>query len=210
MNELVLSALAIDPRQTAPRNDLKNSAGMHRRVMSLFDSGLGGTPRSALNVLYRLETHQNGPRLLIQSTTEPNTSTLANGYSLVGSTLMGRLAEQLVIDTVIRYRIVANATKKIAAGDHRGKRVALNSHDTNIWWANKAAESGLDLIEAPTLHPETTIGRDATDGVITIRPWRIDGHATVVNPEKTVAAIHSGLGRGKAYGCGLLSVAIAR
>jgi CRISPR system Cascade subunit CasE len=210
---LLLSAIHIDTRQQGPRADLANSAGMHRRIMSLFPDHIANAPRAQLSVLYRLETTGTTTRLLVQSKIAPNGSTLPAGYQIDRSIELRSLHEQLEPGRAMRYRILANATKKVANGTNQGKRFALSFDDTQQWWQRKATEAGFELIEPPTLHPETISGSDKNEqgngnDRIKLRPWRIDGVATITNPNALRQAIHDGIGRGKAYGCGLLTIAL--
>lgn len=177
--------------------------------MSLFPGGIGSTPRADLGVLYRLETAHHNLRLLVQSLQEPDTSNLPVGYTDAGAVPLGPLLERSVPGTTVRYRIVANATKRFARGAQHlaGKRIALGADDTRLWWATQATVAGLALLDDPTLQSDTITGRDPTDGRITLRPWRIDGSARVTDSNALADAIAAGIGKGRAFGCGLLTIA---
>ncbi|ANN17253.1 type I-E CRISPR-associated protein Cas6/Cse3/CasE [Amycolatopsis orientalis] len=56
----------------------------------------------------------------------------------------------------------------------------------------------------------TIAGRKAETGKITVEPVRYDGHLVITDPAAFSDALVTGIGRAKAYGCGLLSLAPAR
>ncbi|MFE8992784.1 type I-E CRISPR-associated protein Cas6/Cse3/CasE [Streptomyces collinus] len=81
--------------------------------------------------------------------------------------------------------------------------------EADHWWLRRAAEAGLHLhVLTPTsMEPARSRGRDAPR----MRPslLRYDGTATVTDPDTLTAAMVHGIGRGKPYGAGLLSLAPA-
>jgi CRISPR system Cascade subunit CasE len=52
--------------------------------------------------------------------------------------------------------------------------------------------------------------RDQDRGGIVVEPVRYDGHLIITDPDAFTTAILNGIGRAKAYGCGLLSLAPMR
>ena len=206
--ELWLTRVVLDARHRNTRNDLGNVVGMHRDVLAMFPQVPEKAARASLAVLHRLDQGSSGPTLLVQSSVEPDTSRFPLKALDVRTTSLTPLLERLTEGTVVRYRIVANATKRAANGPMAGKRIALGRAHAGLWWAERAERSGLGLEGAPNLVGELLRGRDANDGEVTLRPWRIDGVARVREPDVLVAAVRSGLGRGRPYGCGLLSLAL--
>lgn len=114
----------------------------------------------------------------------------------------------------IRYRIDAVATR--ATPNHqrdengrrvRGRRISLHGHDAITWWHHQAERAG--LTPDPAIH--TTSQPDLvgwkTAGRFGEKLTRFEGIAIITNPLTLRTAITTGLGRARAYGAGLLSIA---
>lgn len=56
----------------------------------------------------------------------------------------------------------------------------------------------------------TLVGKRRQAAKITVEAVRFDGHLVVTDPVAFAEAVTAGIGRAKAYGCGLLSLAAAR
>ena len=206
--DLHLTRVRINPRNSTARSDLRSAISLHRTVMSMFPDVPDSAARSALGVLHRLDATGSGPVLLLQSVAVPNIEALPDGYGDTRVTSLGALLVRLRSGTPVRYRIVVNATKKVGSGEQAGKRIALGAGPTKLWWVRRADAAGLDLAEEPILVSTSITGSDDIDGRVTLRPWQVDGVAEVRDPALLTAAIREGIGRGKAYGCGLLTLAL--
>lgn len=135
----------------------------------------------------------------------------------------------------LRFRLRANPTRKIetktlADGKRRnGKRVELRDEaEQAAWLERKAAQHGFRLRAVRSIDEDKRTGlrksqdEDANDGGDVaaagddkrVRPPRLtfasmlfEGELIVTNKELFVAALEGGVGTGKAYGFGLLSIA---
>lgn len=140
--------------------------------------------------------------------------------------------EALQKGTELRFRLKANPARKIdtksgPGGERRnGKRVPLiDDAKREDWLRRKSADCGfkilatrilpegnpLDLRQTPTTSlrgskPGAAGGDKAT---LSFRGVVFEGRIEVVDPEKLRTALRQGVGPGKAYGFGLLSIARA-
>lgn len=220
---MYLSKLVLNPRSRAVQADLGNCQGMHRTLMKAFPAVAGVEARAQLGVLYRVETdHRTGGiALLVQSRVEPAWAALPDEYVLGRpawkdvSELYGRILE----GSVLQFRLLANPTKKVDTksgpdGERRnGRRVELTDEQQQIrWLERKAAQAGFGLLglgitgKGP-LHE--TVGRHPA-GKVVVKGVLFEGRLVVADVKRFQAAVQGGLGPGKAYGFGLLSVAPAR
>jgi CRISPR system Cascade subunit CasE len=210
---LWLARIPLDLRSRDARDDLADAAGLHRRVMSLVPDGLGPQPRQTAGVLFRVDHTPGGPVLLIQAGYEPDPLRLPAGYmrSIDGDTAGVRKLEPLLTalhaGSAVHYRVAANASKRLNNNTDRsirGRVVALSGRDAEQWWERKAARHGMRLLSLRADAQPAARGRiDRVRHAVT----RFDGHAIVEDPDVVRAAVLTGIGRGKAYGCGLLSLA---
>ena len=213
-----LTRLAPGKDSGAIRQDMRDSVRLHKRVMSLFPDGTGSQARSRYGVLFRMEDTSAGPQLLLQSTHEPDLTVLPRGYDQAQSRPLDPLLDALRPGLTIRYRCVASPVRKpgatARAAYHLPKVVALSGAAADDWWIRQSEASGIITHKAHS-HPV-----DAARGTRTpddkppqhIRHARtcFEGTATIADPERLRLKIAEGIGRGKAYGCGLLTIAPAR
>ena len=117
----------------------------------------------------------------------------------------------------VRYRITANPSKQLPRGHpgpgHPGQRVALRGAQAEAWWRKRADHAGLTLTNLVMLPRQNLVGHQ-TDQIpkagkkeIRHAAAQYDGTATIRDVNTVRGAISNGIGRGKPYGCGLLSLA---
>lgn len=230
---MYLSRLVLDPRSREAGRDLGDLHQMHRTVMSAFRplKAQGGA-RSGLAVLHRLDIDQRGSNmaLLVQSGEEPDWSCLPEGYLSNLDSEERNPATKSISDVlvtlrkgqVLRFRLRANPTRKIdtksgPAGQRRnGRRVDLRTEPQQIEWLSRRADrAGFRLVpvypgsNAPAVRvgaSEKLRGR-TRNRLVTLAGVLFDGLLEVTDPDKFRLAIREGIGPGKAFGCGLLSLA---
>lgn len=180
---------------------LGDSEQMHRTVMSLFPDGLATdkeAARSAGGVLYRVESpNHRPPRLLVQHRC-PLRADLA-GPPLQQAGLGPQLAV-LRPGIAVHFRTVLNAVRSQTA---TGKRLAVTDEADLVGWGlERLTGAGLGDVQLAD-RPKTELSR-AKSALWTAQ---YDGVATVTDVERLREAVQNGVGRAKAYGCGLLSLA---
>ncbi len=211
---LHLARLRLSARSRDVHRDLRDVGKLHDRVQSLFPDQLGPTPRRATHTLFRLESEQTGANLLVQSTLPINRNALPPGYAdSVEHRDIGPLLNWLTEGRVVRYRIDANPIKAVRTPQQRGRRVPLHGDEAVAWWHRKGGMAGLDASLILDMPQHQFVGRQGTDeggkkrAPVRLNAIRFEGVATVIDPEALREAITQGIGQGRAYGLGLLSVA---
>ena len=216
-----LSRLTFDAQSREARSDLAGSGApirLHRRVMSLFPDVDAEQPRAHLGVLFRVEDTPRGHTLLLQSKHEPNPARLPEGYGTLISRPLDPLLDALKPGRRIRYRCVANAVRRPGATTRKLYRlsavVPLSGRAADEWWQRQAEGAGLEVhtvFSQPrdAVHgPRGTSGKAAEQHLHHARV-QFDGLAEITDADRLRERIISGVGRAKAYGCGLLTVAPA-
>lgn len=232
--ELYLSKLYLNLRSREVRRDLSDCMAMHRTVMSAFPSGLSpdGRARAEAAALFRVEPVRDGRIiLLVQSALSPDWCSLPASYLTEGvppeTKPIGPALARLQAGMPLRFRLIANPTRKIGTKStpdgrkNNGKRVELRGEDACLdWLRRKAAQHGFSL-KSVSASPEvpgvstspqpkwsgTKSTSDSSVARMTFGGVAFEGLLEVVDPEIFVASVRSGLGSGKAYGFGLLSLA---
>ncbi|MHC5906412.1 type I-E CRISPR-associated protein Cas6/Cse3/CasE [Streptomyces sp. S6] len=216
-----LTRIVPDPRSAQARHDLtgrESAMHLHRRLMSLFPDDAGPDPRARFGVLFRLDDTPTGSHVLLQSTHQPDLTRLPDGYGATQSRPLDPLLDALKPGLTIRYRCTASPVRKPGATTRALYNlpaiVPLTGAHADEWWTRQADTAGLTPL---TLHsqPLDTARALRTPDTKKTQPirhtrTRFDGSATVTDPDLLRQKITEGIGRGKAYGCGLLSIAPAR
>ncbi|MGW7521144.1 type I-E CRISPR-associated protein Cas6/Cse3/CasE [Streptomyces sp. NPDC054796] len=217
-----LTRIRLNTRSRAVRRDLANPGSLHKTVMTLAPDALGDQPRRQAGLLFRLEhaTPTTPLHLLVQSHQPPDLTRLPPTYGTSETRDLAPMFQALTARRRVRYRITANpcvrrkipATDPLAAAATRYTAVPLQGDDALAWWQRKATLAGLAL-EAATLTPHPAsrhpITSEKTPGTFRYALTRFDGTATVTDPDALRHALLAGVGRGKSYGAGLLSLAPA-
>jgi CRISPR system Cascade subunit CasE len=232
---MYLSRLQLNPRNRAVWRDLADCQAMHRTVMSGFlSTQLPGDVRAALGVLHRVEVNpRNGAvTLLVQSKEMPDWSRL-DGYLLESPggnenpacKQVDHLYEAIAPGTVLAFRLRANPTRKIDTKSgpdgtvRNGRRVELNrEEDQQEWLRRKGEQGGFRLLAARALPDVPNVlampgqkvmgeRRSGERGRVTFGSVLFEGELIVSDAVAFRRTLEVGIGSGKAYGFGLLSVA---
>lgn len=236
---MFLSMLILNPRSRAVRNDLSDCRGLHRTILSAFpqaDKENGGA-RSEFGVLFRADAEPRSGKitLLVQSQTEPGWSRLPKDYLLDSFDELDNPAVKQVDESYdalgegvrLRFRLRANPTRRLPllienrVGKERGKRVEIFGEEDQLdWLRRKGEQHGFRLLAArvsPNVlnaraNPEgKVIGwRDRSEPPMKFGSVLFEGELEITNAGDFRDALRNGIGSGKAYGFGLLSVAPAR
>lgn len=223
---MYLSRLTLNPRSRQIRRDLADLHQLHRTIMSGFPDTDDAAARHAHGVLYRLEPLTDGPpKLLVQSSTEP--AWQLDDHLLPGTAIetkdIGPFISALAVGDRLRFRMLANPTRKVARhtpdGDRRrqGRRVELRTDaQQRDWLARQATRHGFQI---PTTEGGdldvliTGLGRHSgrrpsPDSAPVIAVGALyEGHLDITDLEAFRKVMRDGIGPAKAYGYGLLSVA---
>lgn len=219
---LWLTRIVPSPSSREARRDLGGSdqgIRLHQRMLQMFPDGVEGPARAAFGVLFRVEESPRGPQILLQSRIEPDSSRLPEAYGSVETRPFDALLSNLRKGMVVNYRCVASPVRKPGATSREAHElppvVALSGNAAVEWWERQSNAGGLEPLHIAA-HPLATVrGQQGSQGPVTRRRIRhartqFDGTARVLDVELLREKLTTGIGRGKAYGCGLLSVAPAR
>ncbi|KIZ15698.1 hypothetical protein SNA_25555 [Streptomyces natalensis ATCC 27448] len=203
--------------------DLTTGDGLHKRLMKL-DEQPAGTPhaRQSAGLLYRLDDTPTGPLILAQTWHRPDLTALPDDYGQAETRDMTAFLNHLQQGQQVRYRITANPVRSRSLRVRRDiqtthglrelppDRVPLAGADADQWWTNRAEQAGLAIHNLSQTTPPAILMK-AQRGQRRYRHTLLTftGYATITNLYATRDAITTGIGRARAYGAGLLSLAPA-
>ncbi|MEZ4705927.1 MAG: type I-E CRISPR-associated protein Cas6/Cse3/CasE [Caldilineaceae bacterium] len=208
---MYLSKLILNPRSRPVQRDLARPHDLHRTILGAFPDDLD---KAAERVLYRLDQTRGGElHLLVQSHLQPNWSGLmGTDYLWAGpdNPALKEVEVRVQVGQQLAFRLRANPTKRMgkSAAHDKGKRVGLYKLEEQVnWLQRKAADHGFAIGSVmPTQQQRTDDNRQN----LKFLSVQFDGVLQVTDTDKFLTAIQSGIGSGKAFGFGLLSVAPVR
>lgn len=225
---IYFSCLKLNARDKSAQRDLRDFYQMHKTLARAF--GNSDQEQREARVLFRFEESDGRPIVLVQSKTAPNWSTLPDGYCL-GIPRIKDIEPALSENGLWSFRLRANPTKSDAAQKSetrdRGKRVGIYREEERIQWLHrKAAANGFTVLEA-RVQDEGRIYSQASkdeagedekrvvlrqvqsrlkDGKGIFSAARFEGVLRVDDGKTFSQALENGIGAGKAFGFGLLSL----
>jgi CRISPR system Cascade subunit CasE len=199
---MILSRFVLDIEHTDARRDLANPYDMHRTVKRLCGEE---TP------LWRLEDRV----VLMQSETAPAWSKLAEEYLARDPEQRPFPLEKLRLEgREIRFRLRANPTvsrKQEVDGvkPRRGQRHSIYDEEgQRAWLSRQGQRGGFEVLALEITESGKQRFRKPQGGpTITIHPCLFEGRLRVTDVEAFQRTLREGLGSGKAFGLGMLSIA---
>lgn len=224
---MFLARLKLNPRSYLARRDWADCQQLHRTLMSCFADVEATAARAELQVLFRREISGGGqPVVLLQSAVPARFDRLPNGYVLAGEAVsrpLHPLLQQIRPGTPFYFRLTANASRKIETGREsnkpNGRRVPLRGDAALEWLRRKGVQHGFELMsvsasaDVPQVmasegHKLTGFKREGINGHrLSLEAVTFDGALAVSDVDLFQTGLRAGIGPGKAYGCGLLSLA---
>lgn len=200
---MYLTRLRLDPRSAQARRDLSDPYEMHRTLVRPFVKDAGQTPP---RILWRVEPAAawSEPVVLVQAREPADWSVLeALPNYLKGSTETRDISPEgwLQPEQCYRFRLFANPTVT-----RDGKRQGLVSEDAQLAWLARQGERHGFAVEAALVTGSELLRSRKQNSHISVLQACFDGRLRVQDCAALALALRSGIGPGKAFGCGLLSL----
>lgn len=205
-----LTLIELNPRHSRARKDMRQPHDMHRTLMRMFSfEDNDGRARSSDGILWRVEPG-DAPTVLAQSGSQPDINRLPDGYTSrePRTKSIDSFLESLADGDLLRYRVAVNPAVLIRAQGNNRLRVIPAANRTE-WWQRRCPSLGIQNVDAPAVVGERPRDIHRNGDAFKLIVARIDGFALVGDAHRLRSAIRTGTGRGKAWGCGLLTVARA-
>jgi len=222
---MFLSRLILNPQNRRVQRELANPYELHRTLMAAFPEKVPSGER----VLYRVDIDGRSgvPTVLLQSQDRPDWAWLgdprANGY-LQQAPDTKAFELRLSVGQALAFRLRANPTTKRwlpvdkddATSEKKAMRVPITGDDDlRQWLDRKAAHGGFRIVYVSTLAEGRSAGWQPVEDPeanekrrrLTFYAVRFDGVLTVTDPEALADTVCQGIGSGKGFGFGLLSLA---
>lgn len=210
---MFLSRIKLDTARRSTMKALASPNLLHGAIEQSFSG-----PRS--RNLWRVDTLGGNTYLLVLSRDEPDFTSLIAQFGAEGDgwesrsydTLLGRIQT----GGVWHFRLTANPTISKASGiAERGKVLGhITTEHQKQWLLERSEKHGFSLEEESfsVVQSRWTRFRKGTDSgrPVSLLSVTYEGMLTVTDPVLFAQTLTDGLGRGKAYGLGMLTVANPR
>lgn len=235
---MFLSQLTLNPCNNQVKNERAEPYQLHKTLLSAFPAGGVHQERfekDSHGVLFRVEKHPTLPAwsLLVQSHTQPDWSAFYAWQDkwrqpyLLKSAQLKPINLQLASGQRLVFRLRANPTRKktFIKGDPTSKkRIGIKEENEQLLWlvqkfdaatgeGEHAQPSGFQLLAATITKEkwlEGEIQKDEQKHSTKFCAVQFDGVVEVIDSKLAIKTIQAGIGSGKAFGFGLLSVAPVR
>lgn len=220
MTEYYLTRVELNPQRRGARKLIGSAQAMHAAVEAGFPPS---SRRSGDRNLWRLDAQGIEHRLYVLSPSRPDFSHLIEqaGWSTSSEPWLTKpynpLLERVENGSAWEFRLAANPIHQTLGKDGKSKKFAHVTVSQQLGWLlDKAEKSGFSLLHERTGEPAVTVvGREhlkfrrrkeGQEAQVSIRRVTFEGALRVTDAELFRKALVQGVGRAKAYGCGLMTV----
>jgi CRISPR system Cascade subunit CasE len=206
---MFVSKLTLDPQDAQARRDLGDVYEMHRTLARAFAPDESTPPARFLWRLERANAGVPSTTVLVQGDTPGRWERLTCAPTYFVNLQANKAVDEadfIQAGGQHRFRLLANATVT-----RNGARHGLVKEVDQLAWLTRQGDQfgftvqGCEVTDAGRIH----VRQGSSANRITLTAVLFDGSLTVTDPARTREAIARGLGRGKAFGLGLLSLARA-
>jgi len=189
--------------------DWDDPRGLHRAVMAMFPADLPGGEqerRATSKILFRVDETATGRVVLVQSLVAPTNPPASTKIKAV------HCGTAMSPGTAVRFRVAVNTVMRRRRSDGKHRDAPLPPDQVDQWLVGKLTGA---LTEATILASARSVyGTDRKGpkpgSASALQVDTIDGVAKVGDPDRLLTLVVDGVGRAKAYGCGLLTVSPIR
>lgn len=214
-----LSRVVLNPVRRGARRLLGSPQVMHAAVLASFPDPAGG---AGGRVLWRVDGETPHRRsLYVVSPSQPDFTHLVEqaGWPTTqtwDTTPYELFLEQLAPEQTWHFRLTANPVRKtrVRASDLDTRLVGhVTVKHQERWLLDRAEQLGVTFPDGPHGQGGAAVTRRGTlrfrreNQWVTLTVATYEGHLSVVDADRLRSALVRGVGRAKAYGCGLLTLA---
>lgn len=206
MSELYASVLHLD-RKAVQALKITDAYSLHRVVYSLFEDVRSEQEKDShisSGILYADQGGDSfGRKILLLSNRKPHES-VAGEY---GQVQTKAIAPEFLGYKQYRFKVQVNPVRK---DSQSGKRVAVKGRDEIADWFLQRTENNWGFsVVASSLQIDTVEVlqfKGKNDQPITVGKAHLQGSLTVTDQNQFQQSFKLGIGKGRAFGCGLLQV----
>lgn len=217
---MYLTRFEINPQRRAARAFLASPQRLHAGVMSAFPDALHDAAEG--RVLWRVDPGDHDAVLYVVSPEKPDLTHLVEqiGRPTYGwqTRDYGPFLDRLAAGDRWAFRLRANPVHNVRPPDGgRGKRHGhVTAAQQSQWFRRQIERRGFTVPATETgaddvvLRDRRTLRFDRRGRQVTLSTALLEGTLVVTDPATLRASLVDGIGPGKGYGCGLMTLAAPR
>ena len=178
---------------------LYDSYSVHKTVFTLFEDARHGDRKKPSGILYADKGMREGRRtILILSDRKPKAP-------LAGSIVVRELPDPYLGYSAYSFEIVINAVKR---DSKTGKIIPIKGRQSIAdWFLKKSFSWGFSVPESSFMVAGIEVDQfQKSNCLVTLQKAKVTGLLGVEKHDIFVNSVYNGVGRGKAFGCGLLQI----
>lgn len=216
---MFLSRMPVNPARRGSRKLISSPQAMHAAVMAAFVTDSAVTPGVG-RILWRTDIAGPKVMLYVLSPQQPDFTHIVEQAGWPTTQAWETrdytgLLSKLDADQLWGFRLTANPVHNVRKGPgEQTRRVPHVTADQQLQWLlDRCGSHGFEIPTNSLDQPDVVVhSRDSKqfrrgDQFKRLNTATFDGHLRVTDPEKLRIALTHGLGHGKAYGCGLITLA---
>ncbi|WII09702.1 type I-E CRISPR-associated protein Cas6/Cse3/CasE [Methanomassiliicoccales archaeon LGM-DZ1] len=216
---MYLSRVELNPYRRETMRALRSPEIMHAAVMASFPSSASGGDR----ILWRIDRVGAATYLLVQSARKPDFHHIVDQFgrpecdSAWDCLDYDGFLSKIENGQVWRFRLAANPVHSVMDPEHReGARGKVCGHVTaeqqTKWLLDRCGKHGFSIVGSEEEPNVRIVFREVSkfrrgDAQVTINRAVFEGVLRVEDADALRLAMSGGIGKAKAYGCGLLTLA---
>lgn len=216
-----LSRFEVNAARRGARSLLASPQRMHSAVLSSFTADENGD--AAHRTLWRIDTTGPHTWLYLVSAVEPDLTHLVEQAGWPEKVSRGwdtrsydPFLDDLDVGEEWNFRLVANPTRTVTdpSGAKKNHPSITPAHQL-AWLLDRAERLGIEIPDSSAGESDIVVSAARsrsfrhTPNSITVLSVAFEGRLVVTDPARLRMALTSGIGRAKAYGCGLMTLARA-
>ena len=209
---MFISRVEIDFNNRQRMRELSHLGAYHNWVEEMFPEEIVAGKRT--RKLWRIDSLNERKYLLVISETVPN-PTIMEKYGVEKSAQIKSytgVIERVKKDQAFRFKVTLNPVVARSSGKESGKRGKIYPHVTETqqisFFMERTEKNGFVVVEDEVSITEAGDYwlRHKNNKASPIRKVTYEGRLTVVDETKFKAMLTRGLGKKKAYGCGMMTI----
>lgn len=220
---MYIARVKLNPRRAATKRLAANVNRLHGAVLNTVPPTGDDDRGRPQGLLWRLDHGQHAHILYVASPVEPDLTAIQEEYGWVTGEGAPEVRDytprlsNLSAGQMFSFRLAANPTHKVVKDDSgRKSRVAHVTRRHKLDWLQRRGDAlGFEIVSpeltsvSPTVFHRFRKERN-TGNLVTVAVTTFEGHLRVTDADRFRSALSEGVGRAKAYGCGLMTVVAAQ
>lgn len=201
MKSIYLTSIRLNPEYLELSLEKENAYFRQQRVKSIFPN----SSRKKLGVLFKWTDE----KLFIQSFQKPKIENIPLSYALAIDLEQQNLFDVVQQKSLLHFEILLDLAYPLISSTGNKKRYVVPDYQWVESWFHFKLESCAIVMQPLHVKKEQKIFvRQPNGNQWTISPLKVSGYLKVINSELLTTFITEGLGKSKAYGCGLFQTSL--